>query len=63
MKKMTPEAFLDAALKHVESASIRAHYLTEHNKPIVLKMAAASLEKNTDPQYFATYLVCVAMGL
>lgn len=63
MSKMTPEAFLDAALKHVESASIRAWATTDHNKPIVLKMAANSVEKNTNPQYFATYLVCCAMGL
>ncbi len=65
MVKMTPERFLDAALEHVESKSIREWARSDHNRPIMLKMADGVLKKNpaADPLRFGTYVTCLAIGL
>lgn len=61
---MTPEQFFAKALTHVQSRSIRDWAVSEHNRPVWLKMAAATLAKNpkSEPIRFATYITITAMG-
>ena len=61
---MSPKALLSAALEKVESASIRAWATSAHNYPILLKEAAARIERGrTDPLQLTTAIVCCAIGL
>jgi hypothetical protein len=62
---MTPESLFQAALSKVESLSIRAWAQTDHNRPIMLKLAALQLEKpSSDPVHlFAAFIVSSAIGL
>jgi len=62
----TGETLLAAALEHVESASIRAWAMTEHNRPLFLQLAQKALDKSgpsADPHLFAAYIVATAIGL
>lgn len=59
---MTPAQYLDQALTLVESTSIREWANTAHNRPILETMAQGAIDKGSDPERFAAYLVCVAMG-
>ena len=43
MKVYGPASFLNAALQHVQSESIRAWAVTPHNKPIFIKLAKLAL--------------------
>jgi len=54
--------FFNDTLGHIESKSIREWASSEHNKPIILKMAASARNNGSDPVRFATYLVCIAIG-
>lgn len=60
-------AFLDRALARVESVSIRAWARTEHNLPLMLRLATIALSKGgNNPENelrFATFVTCEAMGL
>jgi hypothetical protein len=60
---MNPEQFLQEALSNVESKSIREWAQTEHNKPLVLKLAESFQKTGAPAIRFGTYLVCVAMGM
>jgi hypothetical protein len=64
MKKLvTPEAYMNAALEHVESKGIREYAKTAHNWPIWCEIAKGAIAKGTEPKHFATYIVIVAMGM
>lgn len=66
---MAPEQLLESALSHVESASIRAWATSEHNKPIMLKLASGAIERagvaGAEPNVhtFAAFIVASAIGL
>lgn len=54
--------FLEAALEMVESKSIREWATSANNGPLFLKMAENAVKKNTAPETFAAYIVCLAIG-
>lgn len=66
---MTPAEFVDAALIHVESTSIRQWVNTENNRPIWNQIAEQALARararNIEPDLhnFAAYIVATAIGL
>jgi len=55
------DAYVAAVLAAIESNSIRAWAASEHNAPIVRKLAASEIGK-TKPADLATFLVITAMG-
>lgn len=55
------DAYVAAVLAAIESKSIRAWASSEHNAPIVRKLAASEIGK-TKPEDLATFLVITAMG-
>lgn len=69
IETVNPEApaFLDRALARVESPSIRAWARTEHNLPLMLRLATLAIAKrgnNPDNELrFATFVTCEAMGI
>lgn len=61
----TGEELLDAAVKLIDSDSIRHWAGTEHNRPILIKIAQGVLDKNNNAYSelrFATWLICESMG-
>jgi len=66
MKVYGPASFLNAALQHVQSESIRAWAVTPHNKPIFIKLAKLALTSGGSSSdsvvRFAAYIVASAMG-
>ncbi len=63
-EKLTAEQLLASALERVESESIRQWAESEHNRPLFLKIAERAVERGkADPDTFAAYIVCNAIGL
>lgn len=69
-KRLTAEQLLGEALVHVESASIRAWAETDHNRPILVRIAQSAIDRNEsagkpapDPVTLATFIVSQAIGL
>jgi hypothetical protein len=61
---MTNVELLEAALRRVESESIKAWASTANNRPIFEQIAEKALEKDpaADPDRLAAYVVCLAIG-
>lgn len=59
--------FFNAALARVESTSIRAWAQTDHNRPIMLQLAAKAMvgtgPMSGTPEGFAAFIVATAIGL
>jgi len=53
----------EAALKKVQSASIRAWAQTDRNRPLWLKHCGSVNEKYATPDFVAGYIVALAIGL
>lgn len=52
--------FVRAAIRHIESPSIRAWARSSNNFPLLVKLAKKN--RHMVPLRFGTYLVCLAMG-
>ena len=57
---MTIDELFDATIARVESLSIRDWMRSEHNEPIIRDSMAHAKDKN--PDRWAAYLVCLAIG-
>lgn len=63
---MNAEELFVAALTHVESAGIREWATSPTSRPLFVELAGKAIEKKgptSDPVRFATYIVCLAIGL
>ena len=64
---MTGEQLLTQALTHVEASSVRTWALSDHNKPILERIAQGVIDKGGIKDdtilRFATWLICEAIGL
>jgi len=63
---MDPNAnkLLTDALARVESESVKAWAQTAQNGPLFLKMAENAIKRNeADPDRFAAFIVCCALGM
>ena len=59
----TPETFLAAALKHVESRGMKAQAQGDHDRPIWLKYAEHVLARGAnDPLKFGCYITLTYLG-
>lgn len=59
----TPEQLFNAALAKVESKSIRAWAVTDHNRPLWLRIAADCLSRGKDADFLCLQIVATAIGL
>lgn len=64
MSKSKAEKFTKAAIAAIQSTSMREWASSAHNLPIITKMAETALSKDpkAEPERFATYLTCIALG-
>lgn len=62
---MSGAELLKAALERVESESIRKWASSDHNRPLFEEHAQAAVDKHGgayDPDRYAAWIVCLAIG-
>ena len=64
MSNTAAAEFVESAIALIESESIQAWARSDHNLPIITKMAFIAITRNpaAKPQDFATMLTVTAMG-